>query len=61
MCYNYDKITNEFPYIRQCRQEIEDGICNVILKQQKPVHDKKSSFYIKPQVFIQKLFLISCS
>ncbi|XP_008334016.1 zinc finger CCHC domain-containing protein 8 isoform X2 [Cynoglossus semilaevis] len=34
---------------KQCRQEIEDGICNVILKQQKPVHDKKSSFYIKPQ------------
>ncbi|CAK6966472.1 zinc finger CCHC domain-containing protein 8 [Scomber scombrus] len=35
---------------KQCRQEIEDNICNVILKHQKPVNQKKSpSSHLKPQ------------
>ncbi|XP_035021649.2 zinc finger CCHC domain-containing protein 8 [Hippoglossus stenolepis] len=35
---------------KQCRQEIEDGICNVILKHQRPGHEKKQSpIYVKPQ------------
>uniref|UniRef100_A0A3Q0QXX2 Zinc finger CCHC domain-containing protein 8 n=1 Tax=Amphilophus citrinellus TaxID=61819 RepID=A0A3Q0QXX2_AMPCI len=34
---------------RKCRQEIEDCICSVILKHQKPDREKKSSFHIKPQ------------
>ncbi|XP_071339128.1 zinc finger CCHC domain-containing protein 8 isoform X2 [Trachinotus anak] len=35
---------------KQCRQEIEDCICSVILKHQKMGHGKKkSSFHIKPQ------------
>ncbi|XP_068994823.1 zinc finger CCHC domain-containing protein 8 [Embiotoca jacksoni] len=35
---------------KQCRQEIEDCICNVILKHHKPGNEKKkSSFHMKPQ------------
>eukprot|EP00064_Thunnus_orientalis_P013393 superscaffoldBa00002172_g13432 len=35
---------------KQCRQEIEDCICNVILKHQKPSNQKKNpSFHLKPQ------------
>nr|XP_046243468.1 zinc finger CCHC domain-containing protein 8 [Scatophagus argus] len=35
---------------KQCRQEIEDCICSVILKHQKPSSEKKkSTFHIKPQ------------
>uniref|UniRef100_A0A3Q1F304 Zinc finger CCHC domain-containing protein 8 n=1 Tax=Acanthochromis polyacanthus TaxID=80966 RepID=A0A3Q1F304_9TELE len=35
---------------KQCRQEIEDCICSVILKHHKPGNEKrKSSFHIKPQ------------
>ncbi|KAG7490297.1 zinc finger CCHC domain-containing protein 8 isoform X1 [Solea senegalensis] len=34
---------------KQCRQEIEDCICSVIMKHQKPSHEKKSSFHVKPQ------------
>ncbi|GAA6224681.1 zinc finger CCHC domain-containing protein 8 [Lates japonicus] len=35
---------------KQCRQEIEDCICSVILKHQKPGHEKKkSTFHMKPQ------------
>ncbi|XP_030593297.1 zinc finger CCHC domain-containing protein 8 isoform X2 [Archocentrus centrarchus] len=34
---------------KKCRQEIEDCICSVILKHQKPDREKKSSFHIKPQ------------
>uniref|UniRef100_A0A8D3B3Y1 Zinc finger CCHC domain-containing protein 8 n=1 Tax=Scophthalmus maximus TaxID=52904 RepID=A0A8D3B3Y1_SCOMX len=42
----------------QCRQEIEDCICSVIMKHQKPDHEKKkSSFHVKPQVFTSKSIL----
>nr|XP_020458042.1 zinc finger CCHC domain-containing protein 8 [Monopterus albus] len=35
---------------KQCRQEIEDCVCSVILKHQKPGHEKKkSTFHMKPQ------------
>ncbi|XP_039477036.1 zinc finger CCHC domain-containing protein 8 isoform X1 [Oreochromis aureus] len=34
---------------KKCRQEIEDCICSVILRHQKPDGEKKSSFNIKPQ------------
>uniref|UniRef100_A0A8C5DED5 Zinc finger CCHC domain-containing protein 8 n=1 Tax=Gouania willdenowi TaxID=441366 RepID=A0A8C5DED5_GOUWI len=34
---------------KQCRHEIEDCICSVILKHQKPGSMKTSSFHIKPQ------------
>ncbi|XP_067338709.1 zinc finger CCHC domain-containing protein 8-like [Channa argus] len=35
---------------KQCRQEIEDSICSVILKHQKDGHEKKQScFHMKPQ------------
>ncbi|XP_076587593.1 zinc finger CCHC domain-containing protein 8 isoform X2 [Chaetodon auriga] len=35
---------------KQCRQEIEDCICSVILKHQKPSNDKKrSTYHVKPQ------------
>ncbi|KAK2837219.1 hypothetical protein Q5P01_014431 [Channa striata] len=35
---------------KQCRQEIEDSICSVILKHQKEGHEKKQScFQMKPQ------------
>ncbi|XP_028313224.1 zinc finger CCHC domain-containing protein 8 [Gouania willdenowi] len=34
---------------KQCRQEIEDCICSVILQHQKPGSMKTSSFHIKPQ------------
>ncbi|KAM9394075.1 zinc finger CCHC domain-containing protein 8 [Pholidichthys leucotaenia] len=33
---------------KQCRQEVEDCICSVILKHQKPGNEKKS-FHMKPQ------------
>ncbi|KAF3708398.1 Zinc finger CCHC domain-containing protein 8 TRAMP-like complex RNA-binding factor ZCCHC8 [Channa argus] len=36
---------------KQCRQEIEDSICSVILKHQKDGHEKKQScFHMKPQL-----------
>lgn len=39
---------------RECRQEIEDCICSIILKHQAPSNEKKkSSFHVKPQVFAQ--------
>ncbi|XP_075882021.1 zinc finger CCHC domain-containing protein 8 [Nelusetta ayraudi] len=35
---------------KQCRQEIEDSICNLILKHQKPSNERtKSTFHMKPQ------------
>ncbi|XP_017269094.3 zinc finger CCHC domain-containing protein 8 [Kryptolebias marmoratus] len=34
---------------KQCRQEIEDCICSVILKHQKPNSEKQKTFYMKPQ------------
>ncbi|XP_053181518.1 zinc finger CCHC domain-containing protein 8 [Scomber japonicus] len=41
--------TNNF-ISKQCRQEIEDNICNVILKHQKPANQKKiPSSHLKPQ------------
>lgn len=47
------KRNNTFLLIRQCRQEIEDCIRGVILKHQKPDHEKKkTSFHMKPQVLI---------
>uniref|UniRef100_A0A8C4EHR3 Zinc finger CCHC domain-containing protein 8 n=1 Tax=Dicentrarchus labrax TaxID=13489 RepID=A0A8C4EHR3_DICLA len=37
---------------KQCRQEIEDCICSLILKHQNPSNEKKkSTFHIKPQVY----------
>lgn len=45
---------------RQCRQELEDCICSVILKHQKPGNDKKISVYhMKPQVFTRKYVLFA--
>ncbi|XP_028271049.1 zinc finger CCHC domain-containing protein 8 [Parambassis ranga] len=34
---------------KQCRQEIEDSICSVILNHQKPSNKKKSVYHMKPQ------------
>lgn len=47
-----------FDHFRQCRQEIEDTICSVILKHQKLSNEKtKSSFHMKPQVLASIHFL----
>ncbi|XP_037536310.1 zinc finger CCHC domain-containing protein 8 isoform X2 [Nematolebias whitei] len=34
---------------KQCRQEIEDCVCNVIHKHQKPSSEKQKTFHMKPQ------------
>uniref|UniRef100_A0A3P9QAE2 Zinc finger CCHC domain-containing protein 8 n=1 Tax=Poecilia reticulata TaxID=8081 RepID=A0A3P9QAE2_POERE len=47
---------------KQCRQEIEDCICSVILKHQKPGNEKKISvFHMKPQVVGSVLYFSTFS
>ncbi|KAI3372841.1 hypothetical protein L3Q82_023284 [Scortum barcoo] len=47
---------------KQCRQEIEDCICNVILKHQKLGNEKKkSTFHMKPQVVGSVLYFTTFS
>ena len=55
----YQCINNKCLPFRQCRQEIEDCICSVILKHQKLSSEKKNSHYqMKPQVFHPIIYFI---